>query len=141
MSAQAAAPTAPKHTQEAEALAQGTAKNVKVTKNTRLRALYDYQAQMQDELNLQHDQEYIGIRLLEPEENWWYGTTLDGSHAGIFPANYVEVKDTRQRNSSEGGGTTNPIAVASSGGASGGGTTTTKTDTSPTPDTCCCIIA
>ena len=44
-----------------------------------------------DELTLRADNEYIGIRLLEPEENWWYGTTVDSSRAGIFPANYVEI--------------------------------------------------
>ena len=27
----------------------------------------------------------------------WYGSTLDESHDGIFPANYVEVVDTRQQ--------------------------------------------
>ena len=38
-------PAAPKHTKEAEELAQGKAKNVKV-KNIRLRAIYSYDAKM-----------------------------------------------------------------------------------------------
>ena len=38
-------PDAPKHTKEAEDLAQGRAKNVKV-KNIRLRAIYSYDAKM-----------------------------------------------------------------------------------------------
>ena len=103
-------PAAPKHTKEAEELAQGKAKNVKV-KNIRLRAIYSYDAKMAgtiflniffrhtsqksfqrlisqhthtDELTLRADNEYIGIRLLEPEENWWYGTTVDSSRAVYF---------------------------------------------------------
>jgi hypothetical protein len=38
-------PKAPEHTKEAEELAQGRAKNVKV-KNIRLRAIYSYDAKM-----------------------------------------------------------------------------------------------
>ena len=61
---------------------------------TRLRALFDYDAREDDELSLRVFQEYIGIRLLEPEGHWWYGKTLDGTKSGIFPANYAEVVKT-----------------------------------------------
>ena len=66
-------------------------------------------------MTLRADNEYIGIRLLEPEENWWYGTTVDSSRAGIFPANYVEiiqekVSETKKPTNTE--GTMNPIAVS-----------------------------
>ena len=90
------APKAPVHTASAEDLAQGRAKNVK-TENTRLKAMYPYEAKMADELSLTVHREYIGIRLLEPEKNWWYGTTLEGDRAGIFPANYVEKVKTTTR--------------------------------------------
>ena len=104
-------PKAPVHTASAEDLAQGRAKNVK-TENARLRAVYTYEAKMADELTLQVNCEYIGIRLLEPEKNWWYGTTLNGDRAGIFPANYVErvVRTAQEKPSNT---ELCPVAVAS----------------------------
>lgn len=87
--------------------------------NTRLRALFDYQASEEDELALKVYVEYIGVRLLEPEGDWWYGKTLDGKHSGIFPANYVEViKDNTARKTTKtsqvGKVMSNPIAVGAS---------------------------
>ena len=64
-------------------------------------------------MTLRADNEYIGIRLLEPEENWWYGTTVDSSRAGIFPANYVEVIQEKASVAvTKTEGTMNPIAVS-----------------------------
>ena len=90
-----------------------------------------------DELTLRANSEYIGIRLLEPEENWWYGTTLDSSRAGIFPANYVEViqEDKNIKATSKNHeGTMNPIAkVEGLSGLNNGAVATEKPG-------CCCAV-
>ena len=95
---------------------------------TKITLSYNYT----DELTLRADNEYIGIRLLEPEENWWYGTTVDSSRAGIFPANYVEVIQEATRVDSKKEGTMNPIAVSEPDDGS--------VKTAPEPG-CCCTVS
>ena len=90
-----------------------------------------------DELTLRADNEYIGIRLLEPEENWWYGTTVDSSRAGIFPANYVEIiqEKVSETKTTKTEGTMNPIAVSQEADNND-----TPKDISEKPG-CCCTVS
>jgi hypothetical protein len=132
----------------------------KQSKHTRLRALFDYEAGEEDELSLRVYQEYVGIRLLEPEGHWWYGKTLDGSKSGIFPANYVEIikSDADASNGGANGGsgaarngtastTNNPIAMASAGASATSGLSVEKPAeegdaTSLKPSCCsCCTVS
>ncbi|KAM4635142.1 drebrin-like a isoform 1-T2 [Polymixia lowei] len=52
------------------------------------RALYDYQAADDTEINFDPDDIITGIEMLD--EGWWRGYGPDG-HYGMFPANYVEL--------------------------------------------------
>ncbi|KAH9518483.1 hypothetical protein Btru_016919 [Bulinus truncatus] len=52
------------------------------------RALYDYQAADDTEINFDPDQ--IITNIAEIDEGWWQGFAPDGSY-GMFPANYVEL--------------------------------------------------
>ena len=56
---------------------------------TELIALYDYEAEEDDELMLIEGERYIGLEILEGDE-WWHGTTVDGTQQGIFPTTFVE---------------------------------------------------
>jgi hypothetical protein len=56
---------------------------------TELIALYDYEAEEDDELMLIEGERYIGLEILEGDE-WWHGTTVDGTQQGIFPVTFVE---------------------------------------------------
>lgn len=60
-----------------------------MSEGTRLLALYDYEAEDEDELLLVEGEHYIGLEVLDGDE-WWHGTTMDGTQQGIFPCNFVE---------------------------------------------------
>ncbi|GAA5833057.1 hypothetical protein JCM11251_006498 [Rhodosporidiobolus azoricus] len=55
----------------------------------RVRALFDFQGQTSEELQLRRGEE---VRVLEEvSDQWWRGESLDGrGRVGIFPVNYVE---------------------------------------------------
>ncbi|XP_068617140.1 drebrin-like b [Brachionichthys hirsutus] len=57
-------------------------------RGTCARALYDYQAADDTEISFDPDEIITGIEMID--EGWWRGYSPDG-HAGMFPANYVEL--------------------------------------------------
>jgi len=52
-------------------------------------ALYDYQASDDDEISFDPDDIITNLEFID--EGWWRGTCR-GVH-GLFPANYVELRD------------------------------------------------
>ncbi|KAJ2757894.1 actin binding protein, partial [Coemansia sp. BCRC 34490] len=64
----------------------------------RARALYDYEATEEDELEFNEGDIIYGVEQLAP--GWWEGETKDGSRRGVFPSNFVELieeSETQQR--------------------------------------------
>ncbi|KAJ2516235.1 actin binding protein [Coemansia sp. RSA 1939] len=64
----------------------------------RARALYDYEATEEDELEFSEGDIIYGVEQLAP--GWWEGETKDGSRRGVFPSNFVELieeSETQQR--------------------------------------------
>ncbi|KAJ1663061.1 actin binding protein [Coemansia sp. RSA 1813] len=55
----------------------------------RARAVYDYEATAEDELEFNEGDTIYNVELLDP--GWWAGETKDGSRRGVFPANFVEL--------------------------------------------------
>ena len=53
-------------------------------------ALYDYNAQRSDELDLVKGDEILV--LIRENENWWMGELARNKRQGYFPANYVQEK-------------------------------------------------
>ncbi len=70
--------------------------------SVRLKALYNFKGQNNDELNFKKGDEII---LTQKEDGgWWEGTTQDGK-TGWFPANYVkELKSATQNGQGQGQG-------------------------------------
>lgn len=62
------------------------------------RALYDYQAETEDEISF--DPGDIISEIDELDEGWWRGRGPDG-HYGMFPANYVELIEGTEVTTSE----------------------------------------
>ncbi|KAK7426876.1 actin binding protein [Neonectria magnoliae] len=50
-------------------------------------ALYDYEAAEDNELSFPEDAKVTGLEF--PDDDWWFGHY--GGHAGLFPANYVQL--------------------------------------------------
>lgn len=78
-----ATPTSPSPKEEPQVVRAQTYANVLPS---RCRALYDFQASMDDELSLSKG-DVVTVHS-RPEEGWWCGE-LHGSW-GLFPASYVE---------------------------------------------------
>ncbi|ORX69466.1 hypothetical protein DL89DRAFT_322831 [Linderina pennispora] len=57
------------------------------------RALYDYQAEEDNELSFAEGDVIINVEQLDP--GWWAGESQDGSRQGIFPANFVELIESK----------------------------------------------
>ncbi|KAJ2156766.1 actin binding protein [Coemansia sp. RSA 552] len=55
----------------------------------RARALYDYEAEAEDELPFRQGDTIYGVDQLDP--GWWAGENEDGSRQGVFPSNFVEL--------------------------------------------------
>ncbi|KAI9503801.1 hypothetical protein BX070DRAFT_224544 [Coemansia spiralis] len=55
----------------------------------RARAVYDYDAEADDELGFKDGDIIYNIEQLDA--GWWAGETKDGSHRGVFPSNFVEL--------------------------------------------------
>ncbi|KAJ2685370.1 actin binding protein [Coemansia spiralis] len=57
------------------------------------RAVYDYDAEAEDELAFKEGEIIYSIDQLDP--GWWAGESEDGLRQGVFPANFVEmIEDT-----------------------------------------------
>ncbi|KAJ2848854.1 actin binding protein, partial [Coemansia erecta] len=61
----------------------------------RARAVYDYEATAEDELEFNEGDTIYKVEQLDP--GWWAGETKDGSRRGVFPANFVELIDETQQ--------------------------------------------
>lgn len=54
-------------------------------------ALYDYQAAAEDEISFDPDDVITHIDMID--EGWWKGLHLQTQTYGLFPANYVQLKE------------------------------------------------
>lgn len=54
-------------------------------------ALYDYQAAADDEISFDPNDEITHIEMID--EGWWKGLHTNSCTYGLFPANYVQLKD------------------------------------------------
>ncbi|KAJ2909053.1 hypothetical protein GGI21_002270, partial [Coemansia aciculifera] len=64
------------------------------------RAVYDYDAEAEDELAFKEGEIIYSVDQLDP--GWWAGESEDGLRHGVFPANFVEMlEDTSSGNSGQ----------------------------------------
>ncbi|KAJ1890936.1 actin binding protein [Kickxella alabastrina] len=61
----------------------------KSSRGQRARAVYDYEAEAEDELPFKEGEILYNVDQLDP--GWWAAETEDGSRQGVFPANFVEL--------------------------------------------------
>ncbi|CAG8453025.1 7220_t:CDS:10, partial [Scutellospora calospora] len=59
------------------------------TRTFSARVIYPYEAAEDNEMELIDGEIIVGISQLD--EGWWQGESKDGTRAGLFPANYVEI--------------------------------------------------
>ncbi|KAJ2397658.1 actin binding protein [Coemansia sp. RSA 2603] len=64
------------------------------SRGQRARAVYDYDAEADDELPFREGDIIYNVDQLDP--GWWAGETEDGSRQGVFPANFVELINDEQ---------------------------------------------
>lgn len=65
--------------------------NVDLSKTIRVRSLYDYEAQRDEDLGFVENRVLLAHPTRDGEGDWWYGATeLEGSKLGWFPKAYVE---------------------------------------------------
>lgn len=78
-----AAPPVPVHPEEPKQQQQQNQGNVAV-------ALYDYSAEEDNEISFAEGDTITQIEFVS--EDWWQGLAANGKTVGLFPANYVELK-------------------------------------------------
>ncbi|KAJ1944336.1 actin binding protein [Kickxella alabastrina] len=61
----------------------------KSSRGQRARAVYDYEAEAEDELPFKEGEILYNVDQLDP--GWWAAETEDGLRQGVFPANFVEL--------------------------------------------------
>ncbi|KAJ2720817.1 actin binding protein [Coemansia sp. Benny D115] len=59
------------------------------SRGPRARAVYDYEAEAEDELAFKDGEIIYNVEQLDP--GWWAGESEDGTRQGVFPANFVEM--------------------------------------------------
>ncbi|KAJ1869961.1 actin binding protein [Coemansia sp. RSA 486] len=76
---------------EEEKAAATAAQPLSSSRGQKARALYDYDAEAEDELPFNEGDIIYNVEQLDP--GWWAGETQDGARQGVFPANFVELID------------------------------------------------
>ncbi|KAJ2777691.1 actin binding protein [Coemansia interrupta] len=75
--------------QESALAAAHSAPAATSSRGQRARAVYDYDAEAEDELPFKEGDIIYNVDQLDP--GWWAGETEDGSRQGVFPSNFVEL--------------------------------------------------
>lgn len=77
-------------------------------------AIFDYEAQGEDELHLRQGQRIKVISKdskISGDEGWWTGQLEDQARIGVFPANFVEQEQKLEQLSPEPGADTRPFEI------------------------------
>ncbi|KAJ2711705.1 actin binding protein [Coemansia spiralis] len=78
---------------ERQRAAPATTQQSREPREPRARAVYDYDAQDEDELAFKEGEVIYSINQLDP--GWWSGESEDGLRQGVFPSNFVEMIEAK----------------------------------------------